>query len=88
METPAVAFMVACKGRGVRREEVFTKPIRVQVSLECLGDSTLVTRVRCPHNTGVHGHRCAASGSAEGEVGEGVRCAYALELPRANDVVF
>jgi hypothetical protein len=83
-------FRFNCLGRNARREPVLTRPVSVILSVNQWGrnQDQFSVGVTCPHNTGGHGHRCNASHPGTDKVGDGIPCAYAVDIPHSIDNVF
>ena len=87
MPFTTVVFHVLCKGRNSARKELLAEAVRVDIHARLQeNEKSIAMHVNCPHNTGGHGQRCKASHPGQDKVGEGVHCAYSLDLPHAMDV--
>jgi len=82
----SACFPIRCKGRDEERKEVLDKPVDVKVNISKIADRYISFDVDCPYNTGAHGQRCKASHPGVDKIGEGITCAYSLDLPYAIDL--
>ena len=88
MSLKSVIFSVQCRGRDASYKEVLGEPVLVEVHIRALADEkTIATEVRCPFNTGSHGHRCKASHPESEQAEEDVTCPYVLDIPTSIDVM-
>jgi hypothetical protein len=84
-------FPIQCRGRDSVRKEVLTEAVQVEICVsKSAGNNTSISLSvrKCPFNTGGHGQRCKASHPAVDKVGEGIFCAYAVDIPYTVDLMF
>jgi hypothetical protein len=81
-------FRVQCGGRDADRNEVLDRAISVLLAIRRLpdGKSIKISVNECPHNTGSQGHRCKASHPGQDKIGNGIPCAFAVDLPHVIDI--
>ena len=70
-------YLVECKGRDGKGNEVLNESVRVEVEIyKRPASNTISSDVRCQYNRGEHGEYCNASGTK-------AICPYAFDLPYA-----
>jgi len=75
---------IKCLGRRAPGIPALREPVDAVVHIRQAGNSISLD-VNCIYNTGGHGQRCKASHPNVDKVGDGVFCAYAVDIPWHHD---